>query len=52
MTTTGIRERLKVAKTQKEIDSLLNEGMKFEFASKKTKRSWVRTAKANTAFVK
>jgi hypothetical protein len=42
--TTGIRERIKKAKSQEEINQLLREGQNYPMASEKTKRQWKRTA--------
>lgn len=41
----GIREKIRKASSEKEIDSLLTEGYKFQEVSQKTVRSWKSAAK-------
>jgi hypothetical protein len=45
----GLREQIKVAKSESEVSSLLQIGQKYEFASDYTKRSWKSTAKYRIA---
>ena len=50
---TGLREKIKVAKSREEITTLLREGEAFEYASGKTRRAWGVTAdKAERRLVK
>ncbi len=41
----GLREQIKTAKSESEVNSLLQSGQKYEFASDYTKRSWKSAAK-------
>lgn len=40
----GLRERIKEATTEKEVNALLASGKKFEFVSDRTCQSWKNTA--------
>lgn len=42
----SLKERIKRAKTEAEIDALLMEGKMYEFAKPKTQRAWVKMAEA------
>lgn len=42
----GIREKIRKSSSEKEINSLLSEGYKFQDASQKTIKSWKSAAKA------
>lgn len=44
----GLRQDIKNASTEAEIQSLLEKGSKFSNALEKTKRSWASTAKRRT----
>lgn len=41
----GLREQIKSAKTESEIDSLLQTGAKYQYASASTRSSWKSTAR-------
>jgi hypothetical protein len=41
---TGIRERIKVAKSTHEVDTLLEDARHFVYSSNKTRNAWVTTA--------
>jgi len=41
----GLKEQIKSAKSDSEINTLLQSGQKYEFASTRTKNSWKSTAK-------
>ena len=44
-TTLGTRQKLLVATSEQEVNDLLNAGLKFEFASKKTVNGWKSAAR-------
>ena len=41
----GLREKIKTAKTEADVTTLLQSGTKYEYASTKTKNAWRTTAK-------
>lgn len=45
----GLREQIKNAKSDSEINTLLQSGQKYEFASARTKSAWKSTAKFRLA---
>lgn len=45
----GLRQQIKNAKSDSEINTLLQSGQKYEFASTRTKNSWKSTAKFRLA---
>jgi hypothetical protein len=45
----GLKERIEQADSNEEIDKLLCEGVTFEFASTKTRRSWAIAANKRRA---
>lgn len=45
----GLRQRILTASSNDEVQTLLNEGKTYEFASKKTRNSWGNAARRKSA---
>lgn len=45
----GLKQRILTATSEDEVQKLLNEGKGYEFASKKTRNSWVSAARRKAA---
>jgi deoxyribose-phosphate aldolase len=45
----GLKQRILIATSEDEVQKLLNEGKTYEFASKKTRNSWVSAARRKAA---
>jgi hypothetical protein len=45
----GLKQRILSATSADEVEKLLNEGKKYEFASKKTRNSWASAARRKAA---